>query len=83
MNDLALLVNIFNKAAFWEVVSMVDVKKHEKENRKQAEEVKPPVVEQSAQPAVEEEVEAALEAKLSFPTACVVREMKKYVARTR
>jgi len=30
---------------------------------------------------VEEEVDAALEQKLAFPTAAVVREMKKYVAK--
>ncbi len=36
---------------------------------------------QEAKPEAEEEVDASLEQKLAFPTAAVVREMKKYIAK--
>jgi hypothetical protein len=37
--------------------------------------------EMKEEPATEEEVAAAEEAKLAFPTAAIVREMKRYVAK--
>ncbi len=36
---------------------------------------------QEAKPEAEEEVDASLEQKLAFPTAAVVREMKRYIAK--